>query len=128
MAVTVEKYQIGGNVVVVVAVPVVNFELVFCHETKSAEHTAARLSFQQGNHPVGFGRVSSQAVDPVGPVSVEGAFLPLYLDMSFDRHVCVLHEGGFSIRKVQSVAFPQPVAMFSPGTTFAGVLPFGPFG
>jgi hypothetical protein len=32
MAVTVKKYQIGGNVVVVVAGLVVNFELVFCHE------------------------------------------------------------------------------------------------
>ena len=32
MAVTMQQHQIGGQVVVVVAVPVVNFELVFCHE------------------------------------------------------------------------------------------------
>ena len=32
VTVTVKKYQIGRNVVVVFAVPVVNFELVFCHE------------------------------------------------------------------------------------------------
>ena len=32
MAVTVKKYQIGGGVLVMVAIPVVNFEFVFCHE------------------------------------------------------------------------------------------------
>jgi hypothetical protein len=45
-----------------------------------------------------------------------------------DSGIPIFHEGGFSIRKVQSVAFPQPVAMFLPGTTFAGILPFGSFG
>jgi len=32
VTVAVKKYQIGGSVLVMVAIPVVNFELVFCHE------------------------------------------------------------------------------------------------
>jgi len=48
MAVAVKKYQIGGNVVVMVAVPVVNFELVFCHEAKSARHGVKSCSLIQG--------------------------------------------------------------------------------
>ena len=33
MAVTMQQYQIGGSVIVMVAIPVMNFEVVFCHET-----------------------------------------------------------------------------------------------
>lgn len=33
MAVTVQQRQVGGDVVVMVAVSMVNFEQVFCHET-----------------------------------------------------------------------------------------------
>ena len=33
VAVTVKQYQIGGGVVVMVAVPMMDFEQVFCHET-----------------------------------------------------------------------------------------------
>ena len=48
VTVAVKKYQIGGNVVVMVAVPVVNFELVFCHETKSAKHGVKPCFLIQG--------------------------------------------------------------------------------
>ncbi len=32
VAVTVKQYQIGGGIVVMVAVPMMDFEQVFCHE------------------------------------------------------------------------------------------------
>ena len=127
VTVTVQQHQIGGQVVVVVAVPVVNFEQVFCHEVQSAKQAAAFLFFQQSYYPFGFGRVSSQAVYPVGPIPIVGAFCPLYLDMPFDGCVCVFDEGGFSIRKVEAVTLARPVALLAPVATFVGVLPFSPF-
>ena len=58
MTVIMKQDQISGRVVVVVTVPVMNFDVVFCHEVQSAEPTAAFLSFQQCYDPFGFGRVS----------------------------------------------------------------------
>ncbi len=48
--------------------------------------------------------------------------------MPFDGGVCVLDESGLFIRKVEAIVFALPVAMFSPGITFTGILPLGPFG
>ena len=80
------------------------------------------------NHPIGFGGVASQAVYPIRPIAIIGAFLSLHFDMPFDRRVCVFDEGGFPIRKVEAVAFALPVALFAPRATFAGVLSFRPLG
>ena len=54
--------------------------------------------------------------------------MSLYLNLPFDERDCIFDEGGVPIRKVEVVAFAKPIAMFSPGTTFPGVLPFGTFG
>ena len=97
MTVTVEQYLIGRGVVVVVAIPVVDFEVVFCHEAESAEHAATLLSLQQGNHPIGFGWVSSQAFDPISPVAIIRAFMPPHFNMPFDRRIRILGEGSFPV-------------------------------
>ena len=86
------------------------------------------MSFQQCNHPVGFRRVSPETVYPISPVTVVGAFVPLHFNMSFDGRVRIFGEAGFPVGKVEALVSTLPVMLFPPGTAFAGVLPFGPFG
>ena len=57
------------------------------------------------NHPIGFGGVSSQAVYPIRPIAIIGAFLSLHFDVPLDGRVGVFGEGGFSVREVEAVAF-----------------------
>lgn len=86
------------------------------------------LSFQQGNHPVGFGGASAQALDPVGPVAVEGAFVTLDFDVPLNGRVRIFDEGSQFAAEVDAAPIAMPVTEETPDTGFAMVTPFGPTG
>lgn len=94
---------------------------------QSAVQTTARLVLEQGYYSVGFRGVFSQAVYPVRPVTIVGAFCSLHLDMPLDVRVSVQAQIGFPIREFQAAAVTMPVSLFAPGVAFVGVLPFCPF-
>ena len=116
-----------------IAVAVVDFDAVVCHEAQSAMQTAARLVLEQSYYSVRFGGVSCEAVYPVWPIAVVGAFRCLDFDVPLDGCVGVQAQAGFPVREFHAAAAAMPVpkgdaiALFAPGVALAGVLPFGPF-